>query len=29
MIAMWTPMSSTRIHGGHDAVLVDTLVAFD
>jgi glyoxylase-like metal-dependent hydrolase (beta-lactamase superfamily II) len=26
---MWSPMSSTLIHGEHDAVLVDTLVAFD
>lgn len=26
---MLSPMSSTLIHGEHDAVLVDTLVAFD
>src|SRR5580700_10475246 len=26
---MWSPMSSTLIHGEQDAVLVDTLVAFD
>jgi glyoxylase-like metal-dependent hydrolase (beta-lactamase superfamily II) len=26
---MWSPMSSTLIHGEHDAVLVDTLVTFD
>jgi glyoxylase-like metal-dependent hydrolase (beta-lactamase superfamily II) len=26
---MWSPMSSTLIHGGQDAVLVDTLVTFD
>jgi hypothetical protein len=26
---IWSPMSSTLIHGEHDAVLVDTLVTFD
>ena len=26
---MWSPMSSTLIHGEHEAVLVDTLVTFD
>jgi glyoxylase-like metal-dependent hydrolase (beta-lactamase superfamily II) len=26
---MWSPMSSTLIHGERDAVLVDTLVTFD
>jgi glyoxylase-like metal-dependent hydrolase (beta-lactamase superfamily II) len=26
---MWSPMSSTLIHGEHDAILVDTLVTFD
>jgi glyoxylase-like metal-dependent hydrolase (beta-lactamase superfamily II) len=26
---MWSPMSSTLIHGDEDAVLVDTLVTFD
>jgi glyoxylase-like metal-dependent hydrolase (beta-lactamase superfamily II) len=27
--SMWSPMSATLIHGQRDAVLVDTLVAFD
>jgi glyoxylase-like metal-dependent hydrolase (beta-lactamase superfamily II) len=26
---MWSPMSSTLIHGARDAILVDTLVTFD